>query len=115
MWGLGYSGQPAAAVAGGGSQQARCFAFGSGGGAWAKGRRTKMAAIRNKDGAADTGPQLRVNGDITGPVVRLVHEDGTHQVRHDGPLQRLVLDIMCRGSCVKDYDKVFSYPCKCNE
>lgn len=77
MWGLGHSGEVAAAAL----QQARCFAVGSGGGAWAKGRRTKMAAIRNKDGAADTGPQLRVNGDITAPVVRLVYEDNTHQVR----------------------------------
>lgn len=61
-------------------QHARGFAVGGGGGAWAKGRRTKMAAIRNKDGAADTGPQLRVNRDITAPVVRLVYEDNTHKV-----------------------------------
>ena len=78
MWGLGHSSQLAAPAAG--PQHVRSYAVGGGGGAWAKGRRTKMAAIRNKDGAADTGPQLRVNEDITAPVVRLVLEDDTHQV-----------------------------------
>ena len=60
-----------------GSQQVRGMA--GGGGAWAKGHRSKMAMLRNKDGG-DTGPTMRVNHDITAPEVRLVYEDNTHQV-----------------------------------
>lgn len=79
--GLGLSGggsYGAAAGAAMGSQQVRGMA--GGGGAWAKGHRSKMAMLRNKDGG-DTGPQMRVNRDITAPEVRLVYEDNTHQVR----------------------------------
>jgi hypothetical protein len=46
------------------------------------GWQARRAARENSGPEVEAGPKLRVNDQITAPVVRLVFADGGHQVRY---------------------------------